>query len=419
MSIPDAQSADGDELIHTLRDLADLVGLPVALNDENMIPMASTPHEGALDRSRLELLMGRPVPSDVATVLTARDQIATARQPQRIAPFGGLELGRVHVPLRGTGGRVIGHLWIIDPDDRATGSSLRELQDRAETALTGPLGSRLVVDSKYGAAAPERRRPWTVGSSAQFLPETRRLRMRLIPGSRYTPAGKTVVPLHRLVAEERWSDASRDSRDLDAEAEQSPNGDVLVTYRGRRGDLDRDAVIDWIAAKRAGLAARGVTAPDVMVAMSPVLSAVAEPEHCEEALGLMLDMADPLGPLGPHDEIGLDYEDGVLVVSDDDLFDVLAEIGPLLRGLSGWRPFSAGRLLDDPKGRLLVPTARAFLDTGGNVGKTAERLHVHRGTVYYRLGQIEDITGLQLSDGRHRMLLHLELTVWAIAGRAA
>lgn len=410
MSIPDARPATGADVTPTLRRLADLVGLPVALNDENMIPLASTPHEGALDRSRLELLMGRPVPSEVADVLTERDQIVTAREPQRISPFGGLELGRVHVPLRGADEHVLGHLWIIDPDDRAAASSLRELQEKAERALAGTLTSRFDSAQKNRGAALGHSR--TAGAPL----ESRYLRMRLTPGDHYAPAGKTVVPLHRLVAGDRWLQRSQECFGCQGEAEQQPNGDVVVTYWGQHGDLDRDAVSRWIAERRAGLVARGVAVPDVVVAMSPVLPRQAETNACQMALGLMLDMADSLGP---RDEIESDHEDGIRVVTDDDLFDVLAEMGPVLRGLSGWRPFSAGRLLDDPRGRSLVPTARAFLDTGGSVARTAERLHVHRGTVYYRISQIEDITGLQLADGRHRMLLHLELTVWSIAGRAA
>lgn len=52
-----------------------------------------------------------------------------------------------------------------------------------------------------------------------------------------------------------------------------------------------------------------------------------------------------------------------------------------------------------------------FLDSGGNVAATAESLHLHRTTVYYRLGQFEKATGLNLQDGRTRLMLHL----WLVA----
>lgn len=54
-------------------------------------------------------------------------------------------------------------------------------------------------------------------------------------------------------------------------------------------------------------------------------------------------------------------------------------------------------------------TVRAYLDTGGNAAATAERMHLHRTTVYYRLRQFEEATGIDLSSGRNRLMLHLWL----------
>jgi hypothetical protein len=59
----------------------------------------------------------------------------------------------------------------------------------------------------------------------------------------------------------------------------------------------------------------------------------------------------------------------------------------------------------------LRDTAIAFLDAGGNVQETATMLNVHRQTVYYRLQKIEQVTGLVLSRGDHRLVLHLGLTM--------
>jgi sugar diacid utilization regulator len=68
------------------------------------------------------------------------------------------------------------------------------------------------------------------------------------------------------------------------------------------------------------------------------------------------------------------------------------------------------RLLDqgDPD---LRKTALAYLEAGGNVQETAAELNVHRQTVYYRVQKIEQVTGMDLSRGDHRLVLHLGLTL--------
>ncbi len=59
----------------------------------------------------------------------------------------------------------------------------------------------------------------------------------------------------------------------------------------------------------------------------------------------------------------------------------------------------------------LTHTASAYLDSGGNVQAVAQALRVHRQTVYHRLQRIEQITGLTLSRGQDRLVLHLGLTM--------
>ncbi|MGH8961898.1 MAG: PucR family transcriptional regulator [Jatrophihabitantaceae bacterium] len=67
----------------------------------------------------------------------------------------------------------------------------------------------------------------------------------------------------------------------------------------------------------------------------------------------------------------------------------------------------------------LLLTARALLDHGGDVTGTAEQLHIHRTTLYYRLERIEALTGVNLRTGPDRVDLHMALRLAAYRRAAA
>jgi hypothetical protein len=69
------------------------------------------------------------------------------------------------------------------------------------------------------------------------------------------------------------------------------------------------------------------------------------------------------------------------------------------------------------RGDLLL-TARALLDAGGDVARTAQLLHIHRTTLYYRIERIEAVTGVNLKTGAERDDLHLALRLWAYRNAA-
>ncbi|MEU6931428.1 helix-turn-helix domain-containing protein [Streptomyces sp. NPDC046374] len=62
-------------------------------------------------------------------------------------------------------------------------------------------------------------------------------------------------------------------------------------------------------------------------------------------------------------------------------------------------------------GDRLRDTLRSFLEHAGSIPRTAETLGIHRTSLYYRLRQIQEITGLDLDDGAHRLALHLGLRI--------
>ncbi len=69
------------------------------------------------------------------------------------------------------------------------------------------------------------------------------------------------------------------------------------------------------------------------------------------------------------------------------------------------------QLLEAGPGAKLEETLRCFLENAGSVPRTAEALEVHRTSLYYRLRQIQEITGLDLDNGAHRLVLHTGLRV--------
>ncbi|MEV7469189.1 helix-turn-helix domain-containing protein, partial [Streptomyces kronopolitis] len=101
-----------------------------------------------------------------------------------------------------------------------------------------------------------------------------------------------------------------------------------------------------------------------------------------------------------------------------------ARAEPRLGPVTQWDAIGAYRLLttlpdpapDPVVGPLLAPahaelarTAEVFLDCAGQASRTAQLLGIHRQTLYYRLGRVEKLTGLDLDDGEHRLLLHMAL----------
>jgi len=120
--------------------------------------------------------------------------------------------------------------------------------------------------------------------------------------------------------------------------------------------------------------------------------------------------------------------DGLLVAYDQARLSArVALADPQFGGVARWSDIGFYRLLEgvgfdasvtalfaEPA---LLATAEVFLDCAGNVQRAAEQLHVHRQTLYYRLGRIADLTGLDISvNGRDRLTLHLSLKRWRLAG---
>jgi hypothetical protein len=77
----------------------------------------------------------------------------------------------------------------------------------------------------------------------------------------------------------------------------------------------------------------------------------------------------------------------------------------------------AEALLAQKRPDLLV-TARCVLDNGGDVTVSAQELHLHRTTLYYRLERIEALTGVNLrfAAGRDDLHLALQLAAYRAAG---
>lgn len=74
------------------------------------------------------------------------------------------------------------------------------------------------------------------------------------------------------------------------------------------------------------------------------------------------------------------------------------------------------RMLSDPDALPLIETIETYLDVAGNAQLAAERLNLHRTSLYYRLQRFEQLVGTDLKDGLERLALHLELKVARLTG---
>jgi hypothetical protein len=232
-------------------------------------------------------------------------------------------------------------------------------------------------------------------------------------------------------------------------------GRVLAERGGEDLDLDRAlaGALHGPEPARAGavLAAALGTAPHVLVALhptgalppgwqQPVAAAVARPApgsgERQVAVLVPLGMAGDLRPaavltaaalstLPPGSTAGISEVAGGTAGLAERWAQArtaarVAAAVPALSPVAHWGELGSWRLVSQLAGpdpavaplladEVLAATAATWLDMAGSPGRTAEALSIHRQTLYYRLGRIEALTGLDLADGGARLLLHASL----------
>ena len=72
---------------------------------------------------------------------------------------------------------------------------------------------------------------------------------------------------------------------------------------------------------------------------------------------------------------------------------------------------------DERQGAELVNTLEAFFECHGNHVRTAQRLHLHRNTLLYRLDRAKLVLGVDLDDAETRLALQVALKIGRVIGR--
>lgn len=65
----------------------------------------------------------------------------------------------------------------------------------------------------------------------------------------------------------------------------------------------------------------------------------------------------------------------------------------------------------------LLPTLKCYLSNGNDSGLTAEKLHIHRNTLSYRLRKINEVSGLDFHDGMQLLHAHLYIMILVFQGK--
>jgi hypothetical protein len=388
----------------TLFDVANAIAVrvdgAVVIEDEHLRVVAYSSLDHRLDDARRATILGRVIPDSY--VAQMREAGITAHlegsaEPVRFDLESPDFLPRLVIALR-SGSRTIGLLWAITDDEREA-EARRVLADAAPDVAVELL-RHLTADSNR---ATDR-----LAAARQLLDG------RSVPGVRdllgADPTGWTVLALRPVPG---------------APAAADP---VARTAQFAAVYLDAYHVPALVAP---------VSGPQVemVVGLSGATSSARVRELCEQLcqrteatfeialLGAVGSLADDVRgvPASRRDAVavldllGQERSGRALgrVAGYDEVRSEVA-LQELARHVEEGEHLSRGPVVDllssPAKGdRALVETVRVYLDSGGDVTRTAAQLGVHRNTVRYRVDRFATVTGADLSDPAQRLVAQAQL----------
>jgi sugar diacid utilization regulator len=396
-----------DDLQRLAEGLAQRLGRPIAIDDPQNNLICHTAHDGSVDKHRVESVMRLRAPDEVIAHILAHG-IATAEEPVHVPGRADIELlPRLCFPVR-CQGLLFGFLWVIEPED-----GLPDDQVQAAVEVAAEAGNLLyrqkLVDDLADSRERELLRDLLSTDTAVSTAAA-----ELLVDEELLPAGCSVAVLVVQVgATEREGLRTTLQAVLRRAGRRTqPFSALSMALAGGRGVL-------FVAGRRAP------TAPDLRATGEHVR------DELRKALGDDSEVRVGIGPVVPGPEQAADSAararetlDVTAVVRDlgavaawDDLgvYRLLVQL-PLTSLPDSAVPAGLRALLSQDADGVLVKTLETWLDEGCDVRRSVAHLSVHRTSLYYRLGRIEEITGVSLDDGRNRLDLHLGLKLARLKG---
>ncbi|MFL1375794.1 PucR family transcriptional regulator [Nocardiopsis protaetiae] len=398
-----------DELQRVVDALAHRLGRAVAVDDLDFRLLAYSAHLGEGDEWRARAILGRGAPPEALAWLR-RQRLGRATGPVRLPADEDLGiLPRVVVPVVYQNVR-FGYLWLFDTEGSLTEEQLGLAASAAADAGAVCFRDRVVSHLRTAREGELVRDLLSADAPVRAMAST-----GLVEGGLFAPRGDVTV----LVA--RPLPAGADGVDEDDRVALQAALERVSTRLGDRGSLRlvrpdhtvlvipsatlrrspelpedlRSSSLEWLG--------ESTKWRDVHVATgSPARrldDAVTSYTQALDALRVA-EAVPSFAPLVAHEALG------IYALLAGQPADRLGTLGvPAVREL-----FEADREL--------FATAELYLDRACDARATADELGLHRASVYNRVRRIEEVTGLDLSDGGNRLLLHLGIKVARLLGPA-
>ncbi|MGR6319456.1 helix-turn-helix domain-containing protein [Micromonospora soli] len=402
------------ELQRIVDRVAARVRRPALIEDRRQRVVVYSEHTGVIDGVRRSSILRRHTTPEV--IAWARKiGIMEARQPVRTPACPELDLlPRVCVPIRHRD-LLLGFVWFIDAADGMTDEDISVV-----TEAVPDLSLALYRENLLGELTSQRETEATRTLLVES-PEARWEAVRsLLTDGAVARDGQVTALVAELVAapDEALDDAARIALEhaLVATRQWVGSRETLHLVRHDHGVLllcggrstGRVAAED--AAAHLDEALRGATRGLASVARTVLGIGDARPRLYDSVLSYQeafqaARVAVQLPALG-----------SVVAWSELGIYRLLSGVDARQLDAARVHP-GLGRLLDDESQQVLLETLEAYLDLAGNAHATAERLRLHRTTLYYRLQRVEQLADTDLKDGNERLCLHLALKLGRLTGR--
>ncbi|GGM09568.1 PucR family transcriptional regulator [Micromonospora yangpuensis] len=401
------------ELQRIVDAVAARVGRPALIEDRRQRVVVYSEHDGPMDEVRRMSILRRQTTPEV--IAWFRDMgVLTAREPVRTPAYGDLDLlPRVCVPIWHDE-LLLGFVWFIDVDETMTDADIA-----TATSAFADLSLALYRENLLGELASQRE----TEATRTLLVESRQAREHaaraLLEEGRVAGDGPTTALVAQLVA--------RDGAQPDEVARIALEQALVTTRRwlGVRESLHLvwhdHGVLLTLGGRVAGRPGPEAAAGHLDEALRHATRGLATIDRTVTGIGehrpRLLDAVQSYQEAAQAARVAVQLPALGRVVSWSNLgiYRVLSRLdGPQL-DIAGVHP-GLERLLRDDSYQVLLETLEAYLDLAGNAHATAERLRLHRTTLYYRLQRVEQLAQTDLKDGNERLCLHLAMKLGRLTG---